>query len=198
MMKMKKTMGVFANWWKDSSGLAAIEFALILPVMLVSLMGAVEVSNGMLANRKVTMTASTLADLVAQDTNITNAEISTVMGAAEGVLSPMVTSSIRMRVTSVVADDKGKTTVAWSEGRGFAARSKGSAIAVPPNIVSPSGSVIFAEVEVRYDSTFSTFFTSIQSTFGHTLNEGLKSGWTLSDQFYLRPRRSISVTRSAS
>lgn len=197
-MAIPQIMTRARRWWQDTSGLAAIEFALILPVMLVSLMGAVEASNGMLANRKVTMTASTLADLVAQDTNITNAEMSTVMGAAEGVLSPIVSGSIRMRVTSIVADDKGKTTVAWSEGKGFAARSKGSTIAVPANIVSPSGSVILAEVEVRYDSTFTKFFTNIQATFGQSLDDGMKSGWTLSDQFYLRPRRSISVTRSAS
>jgi Flp pilus assembly protein TadG len=194
---IKTVSGAARRWWKDTSGLAAVEFALILPVMLVSLMGAVEVSNGMLANRKVTMTASTLADLIAQDTNITNAEMSTIMGAAEGVLSPIVTSSIRMRVTSVTADANGKTTVAWSDGRGFAARSKGSAIAVPANIVSPGGSVIFAEVEVRYDSTFSDFFSNMQSTFSGSLDKGMKSGWTLSDEFYLRPRRSISITRTA-
>ena len=50
----------------DRCGLAAVEFALILPVMLTLYFGGVEVTNMLVANRRVTSVAYTAADLAAQ------------------------------------------------------------------------------------------------------------------------------------
>ena len=48
----------------DERGVSAVEFALLLPLMLTLYLGAVEVSQGIGADRKVTLTARTIGDLV--------------------------------------------------------------------------------------------------------------------------------------
>ena len=48
----------------DERGVSAVEFALLLPLMLTLYLGAVEVSQGIRADRKVTLTARTIVDLV--------------------------------------------------------------------------------------------------------------------------------------
>ena len=52
-------------------GLAAVEFAFIAPIMILLFFGVVEGSAAYSANRKVLLSANTLADLVAQETAIT-------------------------------------------------------------------------------------------------------------------------------
>lgn len=180
---LKRLNALLRRFRKDDSGLSALEFAIIAPVMLTSLLGAVEVSNGMLADRKVTLVTSTIADLAAQDKNITNAEMNDIFAAGAAVMYPMGAAPLRMRISSVVADaTSGATTVAWSSSTNMPARGAGTPITVPTGMVPNGGSVIFAEVEYLYTSAIGEFLTS---------------GVTVKDKFYLRPRRTVKVTRSA-
>ena len=170
--------------YRDESGLSALEFAIIAPVMLTSLLGAVEVSNGMLADRKITLVTSTIADLAAQDKDITNAEMNDIFAAGAAVMYPMGPAPLKMRVTSIVSDaSTGATKVDWSSALNMPVRSAGSPLTVPPGMVPPGGSVIFAEVEYFYTSELGKFLTD---------------GVTVKDKFYLRPRRTVKVTRSGS
>ena len=50
----------------DRRGIAATEFAVIVPIMLVLFFGTVEFSSGVAVDRKVTLMARTLSDLTSQ------------------------------------------------------------------------------------------------------------------------------------
>ena len=50
----------------DERGVSAVEFALLLPLMVTLYLGGVEVSQGLTIDRKVTLVARTVADLAAQ------------------------------------------------------------------------------------------------------------------------------------
>lgn len=195
---MTSALKFLQRFRRDARGLAAIEFALIAPLMLVSLLGAVELSNAMLADRKATQSASTLADLVSQDTEIVNAEVPIIFDATSAVIYPVTPTGLGMRVTSIVADAGGVTRVAWSEARGMTRRARNQIVAVPAGMVSAGGSVILAEVQFSHDSTFADVFAGLEGLVGSTFDPQLKSGWTMAERFYLRPRRSITVERSAS
>jgi Flp pilus assembly protein TadG len=195
---LTRFLSALRRFRRAEAGLAAIEFAFVAPVMLLSLLGAIEVSNAMLSDRKATQVASTLADLVSQDTNVTNAEMSAIFSAGQAVLFPVTSSDVGMRVSSIVADGQGRTTVAWSSSRGMAARGTGSSITVPAGMVAAGGSVVFAEISFSHASTFGHAFAGLENFFGTPLDSSMKSGWTISDRFYLRPRRSLTVTRSSS
>src|SRR5262249_34578778 len=60
--------------WCDRSGIAATEFAVIVPLMLVLFFGVVEFSTAVAIDRKVTLTARTLSDLVSQGTSASDAD----------------------------------------------------------------------------------------------------------------------------
>jgi Flp pilus assembly protein TadG len=161
-------------------GLAGIEFALIVPVMLFTFFGIAEIANYILAARKVANVASVAADLVSQDTVVNDAEMSDIMGALDVVLRPFETSEAQIRISCVVADDDGDTTVAWSDARNTSAYSEGSAIDVPDDIVPNGQGVIMTEVSFTYTTLFGMYLTS---------------GMTVSDTFYMKPRRSTTVAR---
>ena len=56
----------------DRRGVAAIEFAMIVPLMLVLFFGTVEFSSGVAVDRKVTLMARTLSDLTSQNISVTD------------------------------------------------------------------------------------------------------------------------------
>ena len=67
-------------------GVAAIEFAMIVPIMLVLFFGTVEFSSGVAVDRKVTLVARTLADLASQYTSVATTDTANFF-AASGLLT---------------------------------------------------------------------------------------------------------------
>ena len=167
----------------DERGVSAVEFAMLLPLMLTLYLGSVEVSQGISADRKVTLTARTIADLVAQVTSINNTEMNNSLNAATAVMTPYPTSNLKLVVTSVKIDAEGKATVDWSDAKNGAARAKGSSVTVPTALNMPNSSLIWSEVQYTYTPTI-----------GYVISGTLM----LKDQIYMRPRLSDSVTRTTS
>mgnify|MGYP001559245544 CR=1 FL=1 len=173
-------MRFFNRFRRANRGLAAIEFALIIPIMLFTFFGIAEIANYILAARKVANVASSAADLVTQDTVVTDDEMIDIMGALDVVLRPFDPSEGHVRITSVVADADGETTVAWSDARNTGAYAEGSPIDVPDDIVTSGQGIIMTEVSFTY-----------RTLFGMYLNDGM----TVSDTFYAKPRRSTTIER---
>jgi Flp pilus assembly protein TadG len=73
-------------------GVAAIEAALILPVMLMIYFGLLDLTTVLSANRRVTQMASTLADLVTQSPGTTTkAELAGFYRASTAIMDPYST-----------------------------------------------------------------------------------------------------------
>jgi Flp pilus assembly protein TadG len=178
--KLPETSSFLRRLWRDTSGVNAIEFALAAPVMITLYFGTVEISDRLMADRKATTLASTAADLVAQDEEITDAEMTNILNATVSVLLPMDPANATVRVTSIVADADGDTSVAWSDALNTSAYAPGATISIPAGLLSPNQSVILAE----------TSYTHVSTT-GFVIQDSR----TVTDQFYLRPRRSESVSR---
>lgn len=165
----------------DTRGVSAVEFALILPVMVTIYLGSVDVTQILTADRKVTNVASSLADLVAQSTQIADSEVQNVFNAAMAIMDPLPTGTLSVIVTSVVMDENQNTVVDWSEASNASAYSQGQGITVPTGIIDAGSSVIMAEVNYTYTSPVVTLVA------GGAID--------LEDKFYLRPRRSLTVAR---
>jgi len=70
-MKLRQSAGKFlARFLRADEGLSAVEFALLLPVMLIFYLGGVQVSMAVSTYRLVNLTANTVTNLVAQYTTI--------------------------------------------------------------------------------------------------------------------------------
>jgi len=167
----------------DERGVSAVEFAMVLPLMLTLYLGSIEMSQGIAADRKVTLTARTVADLVSQTTSISNTEMNNSLSAATAVMAPYPTAHLTLTVTSVKIDADGKATVAWSDSLNGSARAKGSSVTLPAALNVPSTSLIWSEVQYAYTPTI-----------GYILSGTV----TLKDHIYMRPRLSDEVKRTAS
>ena len=177
-------MSKLKRFWLATGGLAAVEFAIILPLMVVMFLGSVEVSNYVTMARRVSTIASTGADLAAQEASLTNAEVNDIFGALTSIMSPLSPAVAKIVITSVVADANGTTyRAAWSDARNHAPRVVGSVVSrvdFPAGLLVAFQGAIMVEVTYGYDPMFATFLQ-------HT---------TLKDSFYLKPRKSLTITRT--
>ena len=110
---------------KAREGVAAVEFALILPFMLLLYVGSIELSDLINVDRRVTVIAGTVGDLVARnDGGITPGRRSTdYFNAAEGIITPYQTTGLKQVVTCVEDQLDGTTaTVQWSKAAAAARR----------------------------------------------------------------------------
>ena len=121
----------FGGLASDERGVSAVEFAMLLPLMLSLYLGAVEVSQGIGADRKVTLTARTVADLVSQVTSVSNNDMTNSLNAASSVMTPFSSTNLKVVVSSVKIDAQGKATIDWSDTLNGTARTKGSTVTLP-------------------------------------------------------------------
>jgi Flp pilus assembly protein TadG len=177
---VKRKLGGLAG---DERGVSAVEFAMMLPLMLTLYLGAVELSQGVGADRKVTLTARTVADLVSQTASINNADMTNSLNASAAVMSPYPTSNLKVTVSSVKIDSTGKATIEWSDTYNGAARAVNSTVTLPSALVVPNTWLIWSEVQYSYTPTI-----------GYVISGTL----TLKDQSFMTPRLSADVKRTTS
>ncbi|HWA64109.1 MAG TPA: TadE/TadG family type IV pilus assembly protein [Caulobacteraceae bacterium] len=169
------------RFWRANAGVAAIEFAFIGPVLITLYFGVAELTQAMLAQRRLAHAASTMGDLVAQGTTIQASNFTDLWVVGQTIISPFPTSPLKMRITSIVANAQGATTVAWSEASGMTPYGKNASITVDSGVVAASQSVIMSEISYTYTSPISYII--------HT-------PITFTNKYYLRPRLSDTVACS--
>lgn len=154
------------------AGVAAIEFAFVLPVMLLLFIGMSQVTVALSMDRKVTLLARTAADLVGRVGTITAAEVDGIMQAASVVLEPYDDSEVSIVLSSVVVEDPDgaggpdplAASVCWSRANANGTgRTAGDEVPIPPGFDQDGMSFILAEVRMPYRPLFSldNLFTTI-------------------------------------
>ena len=172
-----------AGFIADCRGISAVEFAMLLPVILTLYLGTVEASQGIAADRKVELTAHALADLSSQYTDITNAEMTNILNAGSAIIAPYAAANLKEVVSEIAIDAQGKATVVWSDTLNGTALAVGTIVSVPASLATPNTYLVLAQVQYSYNPTY-----------GYVMNSTL----TLTDQSFMRPRESASIARTAS
>ena len=88
----------------DCRGIVAVEFAVIVPVMLVMYFGMEEFASAVAVNRKVTIVARTLSDLTSQSPSVQDADLANFAQTAKAILTPYDPSILKSSVTEIYID----------------------------------------------------------------------------------------------
>jgi Flp pilus assembly protein TadG len=164
----------------DKRGVSAVEFAMLLPLMVTLYIGGVEVSSAIAVDRKVTLVARTLGDLVAQSTSVNADEMTNILNAASSVVQPYSSSLIKVTVSRVDVDANGVAKVIWSKTKNGTVKS--GTVTLPAALNTANTSVIWAESQYVYTPAI-----------GYVITGPI----TLKDQIYMRPRLSDTVACNA-
>ena len=177
----------------DARASAMVEAALILPTALLMFALLVFGAEAFAIQRKVTLTARTVTDLITQATPtqyganqtsiVTAAAIDNNLQVASAVLAPYSGSNLTMVVSQVLVNAGAATaTVQWSEPyNGATARPVGQIVTLPTGLGTGQVGNYFVLGEAYYSYTPLNFYMSLNPM-------------TLSGSIYLTPRQSASIT----
>jgi Flp pilus assembly protein TadG len=173
---------------RGQGGMAAVEFAVILPFMLTAYLGGVELGDGVAINRKVAITTRAVADLASRyPKQITDTDMSTILGASSTILAPYPSGPLAVTVSQVKVDSKGAATITWSNTLNGTARTVGSAVTLPGTLaaaaVNPNGT--------------STFYIWGEAAYNYTPTLGyvMTGTVTLTNKIFMSPRESPCISR---
>ncbi|WP_336811687.1 TadE/TadG family type IV pilus assembly protein [Bosea sp. MMO-172] len=177
-MQRKTTLPLWRRFCRDREGVALVEFAMALPVMLVAYLGTVEVAQLVMINRKVTQLTSALADLTARVQSVAPADVENIFDAAQTILMPYDPGNARMVLASVVVDGSGVGRVCWSNQRNGTALARGATVTLPDSVKVANTSVIMARASYDYTPAI-----------GYVLTGAIALG---DDPIYARPRNGLA------
>lgn len=195
---------------KNKQGLAAVEFALLLPVMIVLFFGVVEVSQLLSARAAVTSAASVTADLVSQKNVITGSDITNVFKAGAAIIYPFPAADAKFEIYSIVDNGTASGKVDWScelTGDPLVSGNKpttgSSSVPLDANgVVTTGGEMIKASNldangVAQYGGTGSVIIGKITYSYKSPSTQVVTGTNTLVNLFYTRPRRVPSIAKPA-
>jgi Flp pilus assembly protein TadG len=176
---MSPTETLLRRYRRDQSGVSALEFALIAPLMLTVYLGTYEVTQGIAMDKLVKLNASTITNLAAQYTTISaSRDMPDLFAATAQIMAPYPGAKPATVVSCISIDAKGNATVAWSQASGGPARDVGQTVTLPAALDKPNTEVILGETSMPYTSPIQ--FLPIGT-------------WNLYAKTYMFPRASSAI-----
>jgi Flp pilus assembly protein TadG len=173
----------FCRFSDDEQGVSAIEFAMVLPLMVTLYLGGVEISQAVSADRKITLVTRTIADLVSQSATISNADMTNILNASSAVAAPLSAENLQVRVASVIFGAGGAMTIDWSyPSPNWSAPTMADITNIPDSLKVEGTSLIWAEAQYNYTPAIGYVLTGTRP---------------LTDKIFMRPRGGGTVARTS-
>jgi Flp pilus assembly protein TadG len=177
---------------RERRAVSAVEFALILPVMLTLFLGGTEITQGITIKRKTTIATRTIGDLIARATEITNDDMTKILGATTAVLAPYSAANLKIIVSSIAVDANGAAKIVWSDATA-------NATAHPANqsVTLPTGTNADGNVTPSLGLTNATLiWAEAEYTYTPAIGYVVTGSLALKDKVYLRPRLVSCIKRN--
>jgi Flp pilus assembly protein TadG len=187
----------FLRFAGDRRGVSAVEFALLLPLMLTMYFGSFVVTEAISIDRQVTLVASTVGEITSQYSQVASSDVTNILGAATAVLNggqtppPFPIANAQVTLSSIKIDATNGSpiaTIAWSQALTGNGHSLNSVVtsSIPQGLLNASPNsvsyVIWGEASYNYTPVV-----------GSAIWTGINGTKAMYDQIFLRPRQSTCV-----
>lgn len=135
---------------REERGVALLEFAFVLPFLVLIFIGGFQLMDGISAYRKVGSTVRTLADLTTQNTTMTASQADEILNASQQVMSPYSPANAVLRITQIQVQSDGKGAVSWSRSLNGTAYAVGTKLTIPSQLATTGNYYVFSEINYTY------------------------------------------------
>jgi Flp pilus assembly protein TadG len=144
------------QWCCRKDGTAAVEAALVFPLLLVMLLGTYDMGNAILSDQKLIRASQVTADLVTRERSVDSAALDEAVEGGELAMTPQNIETYGVDIVSVSFDNNSNPSILWRETRGN--------ITPDPDILNrvtelaePNGGVVIVVVEYTFEPIFGDF-----------------------------------------
>ena len=175
----------FTSYLGSETGVAAVEMAFILPVMLLLYFGLVDLTSFISYNRKITSVASAVADLTGQNrTSVLKATVQDYFSAGNMIMDPLPKTDVSIRVFGF-RSVSGTATQYWKVYNNYGPGCPAPSTSGMTDLMTAGNELVVAQACMRFTPFIATFLG--QSILGAT-------SYTVEQQVVLRPRSSLVLT----
>jgi Flp pilus assembly protein TadG len=178
---VRRKAGLHRRFLTSTRGVAAVEFAIMLPILVTLFLASVDAARAIAIYTKVRAATYVLDAISNQYTTIQSTDMSAILGATSVVLAPYSSSPVTVILSQIKVTSATAAKVNWSATLNGTALTQNSSATVPTNFASCSSYpcyLIYGQVSYSYTPLF-MYFT--------------KSAITLSDSLYATPRVSECI-----
>ena len=181
MKNLRNLLRIFRD---DRSGLAATEFAMVLPLMLAGWLGMAQLSQMLSASTRVTLAAQSVGDLMSQEPSLSG-NFTDLVTAASQVLAPLPTDSsvLTVDVVSISYNTSNVPQLGWRCTTGLGGDTTAqvnAAIASAIGLGTSGQSVIMVTVTYSYTPT---------------ITGGMIGSQTFVERAYNKPRLALQIPK---
>ena len=178
-------LNALTRFRKDDRGVAAVEFALVAPILILAYLGMAELTLGLMAARRTEHLASTVGDLASQSDNLQALDITDLFAIGTSMMPPFPAgTALKIRLSEVEMNTSNKAIVQWSKNQNWTGTAYVNGVTPIPQITTTQLAqgqfLIMTEVEYDYASPIGNFLPGI-TKFTYT--------------FYHHPRNGTQVTQ---
>jgi len=177
---MRRRENTCRRFARSTRGVAAIEFAMIMPVFLLLFLASIDAGRAIAIYMKVRSATFSLDAMANQYTTIHDTDMQQILGATSVVMAPYSISPVAVVISEIAVSAAGKATVTWSDTLKGTARAVGSPVNIPATLATPNTTLILGEVSYKYTPLFGYFSVG---------------AITFADNLYVAPRSVASITR---
>ena len=140
---------------RDPRGVAAIEFAVLFPVLLLVYMGGFDVSRACALSSRLNDMTLELCDVASQYDILYDSDLSCLFAAASQIMTPDDTLPVGVVISEVSTDGEGRATVTWSQAaNGAAPLVKAAPFPLATGLAAPNVSYIVVQTHYVYQPFF--------------------------------------------
>ncbi|NOZ43167.1 MAG: hypothetical protein GXP02_08410 [Alphaproteobacteria bacterium] len=149
---------------KSQKGTILIEFAFVFPVVLLLLLGGFETFRLLMANRKSSMTVTSVSNLVSQNKTLTSGAIKNIFDAVDNIMKPLSLGTDGQIFVSYVTGTsggniielqcKGTTNTTLTSKIGTAGGQANLAVIPGQFTLAPKETVVISEIIYHYQPVF--------------------------------------------
>lgn len=193
--RVSRAGGWVSRLVNDRRGVAAVEFAFVVPLLLSMYFVTMEVGQAIETNKKVGRMGSMVADLVTQQQEVSKADLKNILMIGDATLQPYFRSKPIITVVAVTLNNDAtpKATVDWSykmeNGEPVQGPAKGNPVTIPEALRTPGGYLIQVEAVLPYKPVI-TWAADSKKPLGLA---GTIDNFTMTETYYLRPRISTTI-----
>jgi len=162
-------------------GIAAVEFAMVLPVLVVMFLASFDGGRAIAVYMKVRAATYALAAITNQYASIASTDMTAIVGATSVILTPYSSASAAVTISQITVNSSSNATVSWSYSQNGTALTQGATVTLPSNLSTCASypcNLIFSQVSYTYTPMFGYFGSG---------------GIALSDNLYVTPRSSACI-----
>jgi Flp pilus assembly protein TadG len=168
-----KLIAFLRRFKQERDGTAAVESALVFPLLIFLLLATYDMGNAIITDQKVIRSSQVVGDLITRERTVNSAVVNEAVLAGQLALLPNSTATYGVDIVSIRFNDEAEPEIVWRETRNMTANADVLNSVLP--LAEENSGVVVTTIQYSFRPLFGNFIFGDISMEEVAFNRGRKS-----------------------